>query len=72
MALDPFRLQQPVNPETVQTGLLNDDNRELPAGPCSSQRLSSANRRSSPDTSLAGTECLDIFSPRPGDRDVIS
>jgi len=26
-------------------------------------RLSSANRRSSPDTSLAGTECLDIFSP---------
>src|SRR5947208_6124303 len=35
-------------------------------------RLSSANRRSSPDTSLAGTECLDIFSPPPGDRDVIS
>ena len=35
-------------------------------------RLSSANRRSSPDTSLPGTECLDIFSPPPGDRDVIS
>src|SRR6266853_38040 len=35
-------------------------------------RLSSANRRRSPDTSLAGTECLDIFSPPPGDRDVIS
>src|SRR3954471_20590908 len=35
-------------------------------------RLSSANRCSSPDTSLAGTECLDIFSPAPGDRDVIS
>src|SRR5713101_400974 len=35
-------------------------------------RLSSANRRSSPDTSPAGTECLDIFSPPPGDRDVIS
>jgi hypothetical protein len=35
-------------------------------------RLSSANRRSRPDTSLAGTECLDIFSPAPGDRDVIS
>src|SRR6266571_7503546 len=35
-------------------------------------RLSSANRRSSPDTSLAGTECFDIFSPPPGDRDVIS
>src|SRR5690348_2065558 len=35
-------------------------------------RLSSANRCSSPDTSLAGTECLDIFSPAPGDREVIS
>src|SRR6266853_1978175 len=35
-------------------------------------RLSSANRRRSPDTSLAGTECFDIFSPAPGDRDVIS
>ena len=35
-------------------------------------RLSSANRCSSPGTSLAGTECLDIFSPAPGDRDVIS
>src|SRR3954465_14481054 len=35
-------------------------------------RRSSANRCSSPDTSLAGTECLDIFSPAPGDRDVIS
>src|SRR5215468_5251494 len=35
-------------------------------------RLSSANRHSSPDTSPAGTECLDIFSPPPGDRDVIS
>src|SRR4051812_40131677 len=35
-------------------------------------RLSSTNRCSSPDTSLAGTECLDIFSPAPGDRDVIS
>src|SRR4051794_9911012 len=35
-------------------------------------RLSSANRCSRPGTSLAGTECLDIFSPAPGDREVIS
>ena len=35
-------------------------------------RLSSANRRSRPDTSLAGTERLDIFSPPPGDREVIN
>src|SRR3954468_11446643 len=35
-------------------------------------RLSSANRCSRPATSLAETECLDIFSPAPGDREVIS
>ena len=35
-------------------------------------RLSSANRCSSPDTSPAWTECFDIFSPAPGDSDVIS
>src|ERR1051325_3471815 len=35
-------------------------------------RLSSANRCSSPGTSLAGTEWLDIFSPAPRDRDVLS
>src|SRR3954447_15266799 len=34
--------------------------------------LSSANRCSRPATSLAGTECLDIFSPDPGDSEVIS
>ena len=34
--------------------------------------LSSANRRSSPNTTLAGTECLDIFSPPPSARNVIS
>ena len=35
-------------------------------------RLSFANRCGCPGTSLAGTECLDIFSPAPGDREVIS
>ncbi len=34
--------------------------------------LSSAKRASSAATSPAGTECFDIFSPEPGDRDVIS
>src|ERR1700730_2770798 len=33
VALDPFGLQHPVDPEAVQTGLLDDDNREVPAGP---------------------------------------
>ena len=33
MALDPFRLQHPVDPKAVQTGLLDDNNREVPAGP---------------------------------------
>jgi hypothetical protein len=35
VALDPFGLQHPVDPEAVQTGLLDDDNREISAGPCS-------------------------------------
>src|SRR6478736_4268480 len=35
-------------------------------------RLSSANRCSRPATSLAETECLDIFSPARDDREVIS
>ena len=72
MALDPFGLQHPMDPEAVETGLLDDDNREVTPGPRRSLRLSSVNRRSSPDTSPAGTECLDIFCPPPGDRDVIS
>jgi hypothetical protein len=35
-------------------------------------RLSSANRVSMPATSSAATACLDIFSPAPGDGEVIS
>ncbi len=34
--------------------------------------LSSANRASSPATSPAATECFDIFSPPPGDSEVIN
>ena len=33
MALDPFGLQHTVDPETVQTGLLDDDDRGLPPRP---------------------------------------
>jgi hypothetical protein len=35
-------------------------------------RLSSANRANSPARSPAFTPCFDIFSPLPGERDVIS
>ena len=35
-------------------------------------RLSSEKRASSAATSQARTECFDIFSPEPGDSDVIS
>jgi hypothetical protein len=35
-------------------------------------RLSSEKRTSSAATSPARTECFDIFSPEPGDSDVIS
>ena len=33
VALDPFGLQHPVDPEAVQAGLLDDNDREVPAGP---------------------------------------
>jgi hypothetical protein len=70
VALDPFGLQHPVDPEAVQTGLLDDDNREVPAGPRRSLPLELGEPTQQPRH--AGTECLDIFSPPPGDRDVIS
>ena len=35
-------------------------------------RLNSANRASSPATSPATTMCFDIFSPPPGDSEVIN
>ncbi|ESZ53688.1 hypothetical protein X729_31055 [Mesorhizobium sp. L103C131B0] len=34
--------------------------------------MSSANRASSPATSPATTECFDIFSPPPGDSELIN
>jgi hypothetical protein len=46
VALDPFGLQHPVDPEAVQTGLLDDDNREVPGRSAIALRLSSATRRS--------------------------
>ena len=64
VTLDPFGLQHPVDPEAVQTApwmTIIGKSQPVRAG---ALRLSSANRRSSSDTSLAGTECLDIF-PRP-------
>src|SRR5215471_19725275 len=72
VALDPFRLQHPVDPKAVQTRLLDDNNREVPAGPRRSFALELGEPTQQPRHSPAGTECLDIFSPPPGDRDVIS
>ena len=72
MALDPFLLQNAVQPEPIQPRLLDRDDRIAWPVRASALRLSSANSFISPATSPAVTLCLDIFSPLPGDSDVTS
>ena len=71
MAFDPLFPKHAIDPESVETSLLDDDEREdLPR---SRQRFRScAKRSSSPATSPPRTACFDIFSPPSGDSDVIS
>ena len=57
-------------PKSVQTSLLDDDNRECSPVRARAFSVSDVNRSNSPTTSPAFTECFDIFSPPPGDSDV--
>jgi hypothetical protein len=73
VAFDPFILQDAIDPEAVEASLLDDDE----SGSFSPSALnafsrSCAKRSSSPAISPPRTECFDIFSPPPGDSDVIS
>lgn len=65
VTFDPFGLQNAMDPEAVEPGLLNHDDRKAPPGPRPRFLLSSAKLASSPATSQATTECFDIFSPAP-------
>jgi len=71
VAFDPFMLQRAANPEAVQPRFLNDDNRKRFPG-ANAFGLISEKRTSSTQMSPAGTLLFDIFSPPPGDSDVIS
>jgi len=64
MAFDAFALQHPMKPEAVETRFLNDDDRKGFSGPL--RRLPLELRKARQQ------RCFDIFSPEPGDSDVIS
>jgi len=72
VALDPFGLQHPVDSKPVQTGLLDDDNREVPAG--SGHSLTPELREPTQQARHIARRPPRVghLSPAPGDRDVIS
>ena len=72
MAFNPFILQRTMNPEAVQSRFLNDDDRERFPSP--RQRLLPEFRKARQQRAdVPGRHaCFDIFSPPPGDSDVIS
>jgi len=72
VAFDPFILQHAVDPETVEAGFMNDDDRNVAARLRYSflSKLSEALQQ--PSDIAAVPTCLDIFSPLPGDSEVIS
>ena len=68
VAFDFFALQNAVDPEAVQSGLLDGDElaKSRPVRPRAFS-LSWANRMSKPATSPARIKCFDIFSPAAGE-----
>src|SRR4051794_40554204 len=69
MALDPFRLQDPVDPEPVQPRFLDDEDGKDAPRPGTGFLLERARR---PAMSPLRTVCFDIFSPPPGAREVMT
>ena len=73
MAFDALALQYTVDPETIQPSFLDDNNREI--GARARSRLLLEQRKTLQKlcrTSPLGRECLDIVSPAPGAREVIT
>lgn len=65
-------LQDTVQPEAIQAGLMDNDNQEgMPVRACVLSRSLPRCCRS-PETSPLRIECLDIFSPVPGESEVTS
>ena len=72
VAFNSFALQHAMKPEAVETRFVNDNDRKGSSGPLDAFRFNSEKRAISAATSPARTECFDIFSPKPGESDVIS
>jgi len=72
VAFDPFLLEHTMNPEPVQPRFLNDYDRERFPGPRKSLLLETRKPRQQRTGIPAGTLCFDIFSPLPGDSEVIT
>src|SRR6516164_7033906 len=72
MAFDAFVLERPVNPKPVEIGLLYNDDPKALTRPPLRLLLKLCEALHQPGEIAAGTECFDIFSPPPGDSEVIS
>jgi hypothetical protein len=72
VAFDPFILQHAVDPETVEAGFMNDDDRKVAVRQRYSFLLKLSEALQQPSDTPPCTTCLDIFLPLPGDSEVIS
>ncbi len=72
VTLDLFTFKNTMNSEAIQTRLLNDNNRYIFPGSLKDLQPSRDRRASSAGISPADTTRFDIFSPPPGDIEVIS
>ena len=72
MAFDAFVLERPVNPKPVETGLLYNDVPKGLARPQPRLLLKLCEALRQPGEIDAANRMLDIFSPPPGDSEVIS
>ena len=72
MALDTVLRQHSMDPEPLEPGLLDDDQRGNCFLRARTRSWSDRSRTRSPPISTAGTECFDIFSRVPGDSEVTS
>ena len=73
MAFDPFLLQGTVDPKPIDNRILDDDGPIAVARPRQRLRLQRHKQiQQRRQVSPPATTCFDIFSPPPGDEDVIS
>ena len=72
MAFNAFRLERPVDPESVEPSFLDHNDWKALARPGPRLLLDLCEALQQPGASPPRSECFDILSPPPGDSDVIS